>query len=184
MWSESHASLSALTAHAAAQTENFPFCTIEPNVGRVAVPDPRLDTISLYIASSAKVLPTQLEFVDIAGLVKGASKGEGLGNRFLANIRETDAIIHVLRCFDDADITHVDGSIDPLRDAETIETELLLADLESLEKQVDTLGKKARSGDKALKAQHEFMKDVQALLEEGRSARTADIDNEDQALLS
>jgi GTP-binding protein YchF len=123
----------ALTATAAAQAANFPFCTIEPNVGKVGVPDERLDVIA-KIGGSAKVVPTQLEFVDIAGLVKGASKGEGLGNQFLSNIRETDAIIHVLRCFEDGDITHVDGSVDPIRDAETIETELLLADLESLEK--------------------------------------------------
>ena len=123
----------ALTATAAAQAANFPFCTIEPNVGRVAVPDDRLEKIS-SIANSNKTIPNQLEFVDIAGLVKGASKGEGLGNQFLANIRETDAIIHVLRCFEDENITHVDGDIDPIRDAETIETELMLADLESLEK--------------------------------------------------
>jgi len=118
----------ALTATAAAQAANFPFCTIEPNIGRVAVPDERLDNIA-KVASSANIIPAQLEFVDIAGLVKGASKGEGLGNQFLANIRETDAILHVLRCFEDDDITHVDGSVDPVRDAETIETELMLADL-------------------------------------------------------
>src|SRR5688572_485622 len=128
----------ALTATAAAQAANFPFCTIEPDVGKVAVPDARLDKIA-NIAKSAKIVPTQLEFVDIAGLVKGASKGEGLGNQFLANIRETDAIIHVLRCFEDADITHVEGSVDPVRDAETVETELMLADLESLQKQVNNL---------------------------------------------
>lgn len=122
----------ALTATAAAQAANFPFCTIEPNVGRVAVPDDRLDKLS-KAAGSAKTVPNQLEFVDIAGLVKGASKGEGLGNQFLANIRETEAIIHVLRCFEDGNITHVEGSVDPVRDAETIETELMLADLESLE---------------------------------------------------
>lgn len=121
----------ALTATAAAQAANFPFCTIEPNVGRVAVPDDRLDKLS-KAAGSAKTVPNQLEFVDIAGLVKGASKGEGLGNQFLANIRETEAIIHVLRCFEDGNITHVEGSVDPVRDAETIETELMLADLESL----------------------------------------------------
>src|SRR3712207_6230788 len=121
----------ALTATAAAQAANYPFCTIEPNVGRVAVPDPRLDRIA-SVAKSAKLVPTQLEFVDIAGLVRGASKGEGLGNQFLANIREVDAIIHVLRCFDDPDVTHVEGSVDPIRDAETVETELMLADMEEI----------------------------------------------------
>ena len=125
----------ALTATAAAQAANYPFCTIEPNVGRVAVPDPRLDVLAA-IGKSAKIVPTSLEFVDIAGLVRGASKGEGLGNQFLANIREVDAIIHVLRCFEDADVTHVEGSIDPMRDAEVVETELMLADLESLEKRL------------------------------------------------
>lgn len=123
----------ALTQTAAAEAANFPFCTIEPNTGRVSVPDERLDKIAA-IAKSANIIPTQLEFVDIAGLVRGASKGEGLGNQFLANIRETDAIVHVLRCFEDDDITHVDNSVDPVRDAETIETELMLADMESLEK--------------------------------------------------
>ncbi len=125
----------ALTATAAAQAANYPFCTIEPNVGRVAVPDPRLDVLA-EIGKSAKIVPTSLEFVDIAGLVRGASKGEGLGNQFLANIREVDAIIHVLRCFEDADVTHVEGSIDPIRDAETVETELMLADLDSLERRL------------------------------------------------
>src|ERR671923_1882564 len=122
----------ALTATAAAQAANYPFCTIEPNVGRVAVPDERLDTLAV-LAKSAKIIPTQLEFVDIAGLVRGASKGEGLGNQFLANIREVDAVAHVLRCFEGGDVTHVEGSIDPLRDADTVETELMLADLDSLE---------------------------------------------------
>ena len=136
----------ALTRTAAAQAANFPFCTIEPNTGKVAVPDARLDDIA-RIANSEKTVPAQLEFVDIAGLVKGASKGEGLGNQFLSNIRETDAIIHVLRCFEDADITHVNGTVDPLRDAETIETELMLADLESLEKKIANLQKKARGAD-------------------------------------
>ena len=125
----------ALTATAAAQAANYPFCTIEPNVGQVAVPDPRLDELA-RIAKSAKIIPTQLDFVDIAGLVRGASKGEGLGNQFLGNIREVDAIIHVLRCFEDDDITHVEGRIDPIADAETIETELMLADLDSLERRV------------------------------------------------
>lgn len=169
----------ALTATAAAQAENFPFCTIEPNVGKVGVPDPRLDKIS-KIAQSAKVIPAQLEFVDIAGLVKGASKGEGLGNQFLANIRETDAIIHVLRCFEDSDITHVDGSVDPIRDAETIETELLLADLESLDKQIANIERKAKGGDKEFKAQYDFMSKIKAALDEGKPARTVTPENPDE----
>lgn len=169
----------ALTATAAAQAENFPFCTIEPNVGKVAVPDPRLDEIA-GIAKSAKVIPAQLEFVDIAGLVKGASKGEGLGNQFLANIRETDAIIHVLRCFEDSDITHVDGSVDPLRDAETIETELLLADLESIEKQIGNIERKAKGGVKEVKAQYDFMMKVKAALDEGQQARIIMPNNPDE----
>src|ERR1700689_1604371 len=137
----------ALTATAAAQAANYPFCTIEPNVGRVSVPDDRLDKLAA-IAQSAKTVPTQLEFVDIAGLVRGAAKGEGLGNQFLAHIREVDAIIHVLRCFEDTDVTHVEGSIDPARDAEVVETELMLADLDSLEKRLVTAQKRARGGDK------------------------------------
>jgi len=140
----------ALTATASAEAANFPFCTIEPNTGRVAVPDERLDVICA-ITKSAKIIPTQLEFVDIAGLVRGASKGEGLGNQFLANIREVDAIIHVLRCFEDDNVTHVEGGIDPIRDAETVETELMLADLDSLEKRITPLEKKARGGDKDAK---------------------------------
>lgn len=160
----------ALTATAAAQAANFPFCTIEPNVGRVAVPDIRLESIA-KVATSANIIPAQLEFVDIAGLVKGASKGEGLGNQFLANIRETDAILHVLRCFEDDDITHVDGSVDPIRDAETIETELMLADLESLQKQIDNMGRKAKSGDKESKAQLDMMEAIKALLDNGKPAR-------------
>src|SRR6201999_126088 len=131
----------ALTATAAAQAANYPFCTIEPNVGRVSVPDDRLDKLAA-IAASAKIIPTQLEFVDIAGLVRGAAKGEGLGNQFLAHIREVDAIIYVLRCFEDGNITHVEGAIDPIRDTETIETELMLADLESLERRVVAAQKK------------------------------------------
>jgi GTP-binding protein YchF len=162
----------ALTATAAAQAANFPFCTIEPNVGRVAVPDARLDTLAA-MAKSAKIVPTQLEFVDIAGLVRGASKGEGLGNQFLGNIREVDAIVHVLRCFENDDITHVEGSIDPLRDAETVETELMLADLESLEKRVVPLQKKAKSGEKDAKAALELMEPALAALRAGKPARTA-----------
>ncbi|MCB1530071.1 MAG: redox-regulated ATPase YchF [Rhodospirillales bacterium] len=169
----------ALTATAAAQAENFPFCTIEPNVGKVAVPDARLDRIA-KIGKSAKIVPTQLEFVDIAGLVKGASKGEGLGNQFLSNIRETDAIIHVLRCFENQDITHVEGSIDPLRDAEVIETELMLADLESLQKQCDAIVRKTKSNDAEIKAQYAFMQTVLKALEEGKSARTVTPSNEDE----
>ncbi len=137
----------ALTATAAAQAANYPFCTIEPNVGRVAVPDQRLNVLA-EIGKSIKIVPTSLEFVDIAGLVRGASKGEGLGNQFLANIREVDAIIHVLRCFEDTDIAHVEGSIDPARDAEVVETELMLSDLDSLEKRLLAAQKKARGGDK------------------------------------
>jgi hypothetical protein len=162
----------ALTATAAAQAANYPFCTIEPNVGRVAVPDRRLDTLA-RIAKSAKIVPTSLEFVDIAGLVRGASKGEGLGNQFLANIREVDAIIHVLRCFEDADVTHVEGSIDPVRDAETVETELMLADLESLEKRLPNLQKRARVGDKESATLAALMEPIVAALQAGRPARTA-----------
>lgn len=160
----------ALTATAAAQAANFPFCTIEPNVGRVAVPDDRLAVIA-EIGKSAKIVPTQQEFVDIAGLVKGASKGEGLGNQFLANIRQTEAIIHVLRCFEDENITHVEGSVDPIRDADIIETELMLADLESVEKQLDAAAKKAKGGDKDAKILHGVLSKAQALLAEGKPAR-------------
>jgi hypothetical protein len=162
----------ALTQTAAAQAANYPFCTIEPNVGRVAVPDPRLEALS-RIGKSAKIIPTSLEFVDIAGLVRGASKGEGLGNQFLANIREVDAIVHVLRCFEDTDVTHVEGSVDPVRDAETVETELMLADLDSLEKRVFGLVKRARGGDKEAQAQMALIEPLKAALEAGRPARTA-----------
>ncbi len=162
----------ALTATAAAQAANYPFCTIEPNVGRVAVPDPRLDMLT-KIGKSQKTVPTSLEFVDIAGLVRGASQGEGLGNQFLGNIREVDAIVHVLRCFEDGDITHVEGSIDPIRDAETVETELMLADLDSLEKRLPNLQKKARGGDKESAAQAALIEPILAALTEGRPARTA-----------
>ena len=141
----------ALTQTQAAEAANYPFCTIEPNTGRVGVPDPRLTKLA-ELAKSQKIIPTQLEFVDIAGLVKGASKGEGLGNQFLANIRETDAICHVLRCFESGDITHVEGSVEPIRDAEIVETELLLADLEALERREANLIKKARGNVKEAKA--------------------------------
>jgi GTP-binding protein YchF len=160
----------ALTATAAAQAANFPFCTIEPNIGRVAVPDSRLQVIA-EIGKSAKIVATQQEFVDIAGLVKGASKGEGLGNQFLANIRQTEAIIHVLRCFEDENITHVEGSVDPIRDAEIIETELMLADLDSVEKQMDNAAKKAKGGDKDAKILHDVLTKAQVLLAAGKPAR-------------
>ena len=172
----------ALTATAAAQAANYPFCTIEPNVGRVAVPDPRLDKLAA-VAKSAKIIPTQLEFVDIAGLVRGASKGEGLGNQFLANIREVDAIVHVLRCFEDGDITHVEGSVDPVRDAETIETELMLADLDSLERRVIAAQKKAKGGDKDAKAQVEVMEPALAALRDGKPVRGIDYSAEERLIV-
>ncbi|MBV8410428.1 MAG: redox-regulated ATPase YchF, partial [Alphaproteobacteria bacterium] len=169
----------ALTATQAAQAANYPFCTIEPNVGRVAVPDPRLDKLAA-IASSAKIVNTQLEFVDIAGLVKGASKGEGLGNQFLANIREVDAIAHVLRCFEDADVTHVSGSVDPVRDAEIVETELMLADLDSLEKRTPNLEKRAKGGDKEAQAELPVVMKALDALREGKPARAAAISTEER----
>ena len=160
----------ALTETAAAQAANYPFCTIEPNVGRVAVPDPRLDEIA-RIAGSKAIIETQLEFVDIAGLVRGASKGEGLGNQFLANIREVDAIVHVLRCFEGGDVTHVEGRVDPIADAETVETELMLADLDSLEKRVPNLVKKAQQGDKEAKVQASVLGQALELLRQSKPAR-------------
>ena len=169
----------ALTATQAAQAANYPFCTIEPNAGNVGVPDTRLDQVA-QLAGSAKTIHAQLGFVDIAGLVKGASKGEGLGNQFLSNIRETDAIIHVLRCFEDEDITHVEGSVDPIRDAEIIETELMLADMESLERQMTNAAKKARSGDKEVQAQLTLMERAKALLDEGKPARMLDMDADEE----
>ena len=162
----------ALTATAAAQAANYPFCTIEPNTGRVAVPDPRLDRLA-EIGKSKQIIPTSLEFVDIAGLVRGASKGEGLGNQFLANIREVDAIIHVLRCFEDGDVTHVEGSVDPIRDAETVETELMLADLDSLERRLPAIQKKARGGDRENQALATLMEPIVVALQQGLPARTA-----------
>ena len=168
----------ALTATAAAQAENFPFCTIEPNVGRVAIPDERLDQIA-KIAESANIIPAQLEFVDIAGLVKGASQGEGLGNQFLSNIRQTDAIIHVVRCFEDDDVHHVEGSVDPMRDIETIDTELMLADLESAGKQLESLKKKARSNDKELMAQASNMERVKQALDKGNPVRSVESQGEE-----
>ena len=160
----------ALTQTAAAQAASYPFCTIEPNVGDVAVPDPRLEVLA-KIAGSAQVIPTRLTFVDIAGLVRGASKGEGLGNQFLANIREVDAIAHVVRCFEDGDVTHVEGKIDPIADIETIETELMLADLDSLEKRVVNLEKRAKQGDKEAKELADMMNRALVLLREGEPAR-------------
>ena len=172
----------ALTATAAAQAANYPFCTIEPNVGRVAVPDSRLDILA-DIAKSAKIIPTQLEFVDIAGLVRGASRGEGLGNQFLANIREVDAIVHVLRCFEDDDITHVEGSVDPVRDADTVETELMLADLDSLERRVVQAQKKAKGGDKESKTLLEVMEPALVALHDGKPVRSVAFDEEQRRLL-
>ena len=169
----------ALTKTAAAQAANFPFCTIEPNVGEVSVPDDRLDKLAA-IASSKQIIPTRMTFVDIAGLVKGASKGEGLGNQFLANIRECDAIAHVLRCFEDADVTHVDGRVDPIEDAEVIETELMLADLESIEKRLTGLVRKLKGGDKEAKEQDDLLRRAKAALEEGRPARTVEIAEEEE----
>jgi GTP-binding protein YchF len=169
----------ALTATQAAQAANYPFCTIEPNVGRVAVPDPRLDKLA-GIASSAKIINTQLEFVDIAGLVKGASKGEGLGNQFLANIREVDAIAHVLRCFEDGDVTHVSGTVDPVRDAEIVETELMLADLDSLEKRLPNLEKRAKGGDKEAAVEVPVVTKALAALRDGKPAREAELTNEER----
>jgi GTP-binding protein YchF len=167
----------ALTQTAAAQAANYPFCTIEPNVGDVAVPDPRLETLAA-IASSKEIVPTRLTFVDIAGLVRGASKGEGLGNQFLANIRECDAIAHVVRCFEDGDVTHVEGRIDPISDIATIETELMLADLESLERRVVQMEKKAKGGDKETKELLDLAERSLAELREGRPARAAGVSRE------
>jgi GTP-binding protein YchF len=171
----------ALTETAAAQAANYPFCTIEPNVGQVAVPDPRLDQLAA-IAGSAKKIETQLAFVDIAGLVRGASKGEGLGNQFLGNIRECDAIIHVLRCFE-GEVTHVEGKVDPIADAETVETELMLSDLESLEKRVPNLVKKAAQGDKESKAAASVLGQALDLLREGKPARLTQPRDEDEQRL-
>jgi len=169
----------ALTRTAAAQAANFPFCTIEPNVGDVAVPDARLEKLAA-IAKSQNIIPTRMTFVDIAGLVKGASKGEGLGNQFLANIRETDAIAHVLRCFEDDDVTHVDGRVDPVSDAETIETELIIADMESLEKRLQNIVRKVRGGDKEAIQQERLMKAALEMLEQGKPARMVEVDAEDR----
>ncbi len=170
----------ALTETQAAQAANYPFCTIEPNVGQVAVPDPRLDKLAA-IAGSAKIIPTQLAFVDIAGLVKGASQGEGLGNQFLGNIREVDAIVHVLRCFENDDIQHVANTIDPIADAEVVETELLLSDLESLEKRVPALVKRGQQGDKESKIAAAVLGQALELLREGKPARLTVPRDEEEA---
>ncbi len=169
----------ALTRTAAAQAANFPFCTIDPNEGEVSVPDARLDKLAA-IAGSKQIIPARMTFVDIAGLVKGASKGEGLGNQFLANIRECDAIAHVLRCFEDENITHVDGRVDPIADAETIETELMLADLESIEKRLSNLTRKIKGGDKEAKEQAELLERARTALEDGKPARTVEIAAEEE----
>jgi GTP-binding protein YchF len=170
----------ALTETAAAQAANYPFCTIEPNVGNVAVPDPRLEKLAA-IAGSQKIIETQLGFVDIAGLVRGASKGEGLGNQFLGNIREVDAIVHVLRCFTETDVTHVEGKVDPIADAETVETELMLSDLESLEKRVPAFQKKATQGDKEAKVAASVLGQALELLRDGKPARLTQPKDEDEA---
>jgi GTP-binding protein YchF len=172
----------ALTSTQAAEAANYPFCTIEPNIGKVAVPDGRLERLAV-LAKSAKIVPTQLAFVDIAGLVRGASRGEGLGNKFLANIREVDAIAHVLRCFA-GEVTHVEGSIDPLRDAETVETELMLADLDSLERRLDATAKKAKGGDKEAKALLAIVEAALAELRAGRPARLVKLSDEQRPLFN
>ena len=171
----------ALTATVAAEAANYPFCTIEPNVGRIQVPDDRLNKLA-ELAKSAKIVPTQLDFVDIAGLVAGASKGEGLGNQFLAHIREVDAIAHVLRCFEDENIAHVTGAIDPVADAETVETELMLADLDSLERRIDPLVKKSRGNDKEAVATLALVERAKSHLEDGRPARTMEVAADEQGL--
>ncbi|MEA3539471.1 MAG: redox-regulated ATPase YchF [Pseudomonadota bacterium] len=170
----------ALTETAAAAAANFPFCTIEPNVGQVPVPDPRLYKLA-EIAGSQKIIETQLAFVDIAGLVRGASKGEGLGNQFLGNIREVDAIVHVLRCFENGDITHVDGRVDPIADAETVETELMLSDIESLERRVPALVKKGQGGDKEAKIAGAVLGRALEVLQEGKPARKVEPKDEEEA---
>ena len=172
----------ALTATQAAQSANFPFCTIEPNIGRVAVPDPRLEQISA-ITKSQTTIPTQLEFVDIAGLVRGASKGEGLGNQFLGNIRQVDAVLHVVRCFENDDITHVENSVDPIRDIDIIETELVLADMEAVEKRAKAAEKKAKGGDVVAKAEIELCSRLQPILNDGLPARTLKMDDADRNLI-
>ena len=172
----------ALTKTSSAQTANFPFCTIDPNTGEVAVPDQKLEKLA-KIASSKIIIPTKMTFVDIAGLVKGASRGEGLGNKFLANIRECDAIIHVLRCFKDENITHVSGKIDPVNDAEIIETELLLSDIESVEKKIVSFKKKANSGDSIAKKEIQILEKILTSLSDGTPARATDLDKDDLIII-
>ena len=167
---------------AGADSENYPFCTIDPNVGIVDVPDQRLDNLSELI-DPKKTTPTAIEFVDIAGLVKGASEGEGLGNKFLANIREVDAIVHVVRCFENSEVTHVEGSVDPLRDIEIIETELILADLESVEKKIENTERKLKSGDKIYEEQLEVLEKISSTLEEGEPARRLDLSEKEKKLV-
>jgi ribosome-binding ATPase len=171
----------ALTATAAAEAANYPFCTVEPNAGRVAVPDDRMPVIAA-LAKSESVVPAQLEFLDIAGLVAGASRGEGLGNQFLGHIREVAAIAHVLRCFEGEEVTHVAGQVDPLADADVVDTELMLADLQSLERRIDPLVKKARGGDKESKAMLELVERAKALLEDGKAARTMEVSKDEEPL--
>jgi GTP-binding protein YchF len=170
-------------SNAKAQSANFPFCTIEPNVGTISVPDPRLSTLE-NIVNPERVVPTTMEIVDIAGLVKGASKGEGLGNQFLANIRETDAIIHVLRCFDDGNIIHVDGSVNPVRDKEIIDIELQLKDLESVEKRMANIARMIKSGDKEVVKENDLLIKLKATLEQGQSARSLDLDEKETEILN
>jgi GTP-binding protein YchF len=169
-------------SNAKAQSANFPFCTIEPNVGTITVPDPRLEVLE-NIVNPERVVPTTMEIVDIAGLVKGASKGEGLGNQFLANIRETDAIIHVLRCFDDGNIIHVDGSVNPVRDKEIIDIELQLKDLESVEKRISTLARVLKSGDKEILKENELCQRIKEALEQGKSIRTLKLDEKEMEIV-
>ncbi len=169
-------------SNAKAQSANFPFCTIEPNVGTITVPDPRLEVLE-NIVNPERVVPTTMEIVDIAGLVKGASKGEGLGNQFLANIRETDAIIHVLRCFDDGNIIHVDGSVNPVRDKEIIDIELQLKDLESVEKRISTLARVLKSGDKEILKENELCQRIKEVLEQGTSIRTLKLDEKEMEIV-
>jgi hypothetical protein len=169
-------------SNAKAQSANFPFCTIEPNIGTISVPDPRLEKLE-SLANPQRVIPTTMEIVDIAGLVKGASKGEGLGNQFLANIRETDAIIHVLRCFDDGNIIHVDGSVDPIRDKEIIDIELQLKDLETIEKRIASIARMLKSGDKEVVKENEVAQKIKIALEQGKSVRAIEFDEKEQEIV-
>jgi len=169
-------------SNAKAQSANFPFCTIEPNIGTISVPDPRLEVLE-NLVNPERVVPTTMEIVDIAGLVKGASKGEGLGNQFLANIRETDAIIHVLRCFDDGNIVHVDGSVDPVRDKEIIDIELQLKDLETIEKRITSIARQLKSGDKEIVKENDIAQRIKIELEKGKSVRSISFDEKEQEIV-